>query len=680
MLAELQFIAVGSGEEQKELIAKTVNIIDEIEIRDRNEISLIGALATVPGFRVQQLGGFGRTASIKTRGLRNQDTAVLIDGFRVRDPAAITGDASPFLSDITLSSGGRIEVLRGSGSSVYGTNAIGGVIDFRSAEPKRGINGQFAGEYGSLGMSRYSGNMTAGTSDGKAGFTVGASRTAFTEGIDGEDDANNNSYRGRVDFNPFAKTHISGRFFISDAFVRLNSGPDTLGTLPGIATIITADPGANFLPDANDPDNLQRSDIFSGQISLTQIVDSKLVLTAGYQGLRTSRKNENGGRGSGFQPFGGVQKSTFDGQIHTLNAKAEWSPIVNNLVTVGYEFEAEKYGNEGVGPFASNDFLTRVNQSSNTIFVQNLLGLFGDRLQFAGGFRAQFFALELPVFSVNNAPYNILTLNSPPTSYTFDGATSYFFNSTGTKIRAHVGNGYRVPSLYERFGSFYSSFSQNFTALGDPNLKPERTIAFDAGLEQNLAGDRLRLSATYFYTKLINTIGYANAVLDIGSTARPFGGYFNNEGGIARGAEFSGDMKIFHDLSVFSSYTYTNSDQRESQVTGSGVLKTLGIADHQFSIVATKRFGSRFSLNFDFASSSSYLAPIFSNSIFSTRIYRFDGIRKGDLTGRYEIPVLAERLRLVLFGTLENAFGNEYYENGFRTNGRTGRVGAGFSF
>src|ERR1044072_8002848 len=102
-------------------------------------------------------------------------------------------------------------------------------------------------------------------------------------------------------------------------------------------------------------------------------------------------------------------------------------------------------------------------------------------------------------------------------AYTFDGSASYFFDKTGTKLRAHVGNGYRVPSLFERFGPFFSSFgTPEFVALGDPNLQPEKTIAFDGGLEQTLFKNKARLSATYFYTKLIDTIGFGNVVSPIG--------------------------------------------------------------------------------------------------------------------------------------------------------------------
>ncbi|MCV4615658.1 TonB-dependent receptor plug domain-containing protein, partial [Escherichia coli] len=76
-------------------------------------ITLVDAIRIIPGIRIQQLGGFGRLATIKSRGLRNQDTALLLDGVRLRDSSAITGDASPFLADITLTSVNEIEVLRG---------------------------------------------------------------------------------------------------------------------------------------------------------------------------------------------------------------------------------------------------------------------------------------------------------------------------------------------------------------------------------------------------------------------------------------------------------------------------------------------------------------------------------------------------------------------------------------
>ncbi|HYP50993.1 MAG TPA: TonB-dependent receptor, partial [Pyrinomonadaceae bacterium] len=384
---EVTVIASGTTQTIDE-VSKTVNIIDGQEMRDRADFALIETLQTIPGFRVQQLGGFGRTASIKTRGLRNQDTAVLIDGIRFRDASSITGDASAFLSDFTLTSVSRIEVLRGSGSSLYGTNAIGGTIDFQTPKPASGLHGQISGAFGDLGLGRFRGNLSDGTRDGKFGFNLGVSRTVYTRGIDGEDDARNTNFQSRIEYNPFEKTNLSGRFFVADAFVRLNSNPNAFGALPATnATIIDANPNVNFLSDRNDPDNFQKSQFFVGQFALTQIVNSKLFFQGYYQGLKTSRRNTNGVLGVGFQPFGGDETGIFEGLIQTANARLNWTPNRAHNITFGYEYEWEKFGNDGFTADGAGNFRTPARQSSNTFYAQDLMGFFDNRLQIAGGFR-----------------------------------------------------------------------------------------------------------------------------------------------------------------------------------------------------------------------------------------------------------------------------------------------------
>ena len=438
-----------------------------------------------------------------------------------------------------------------------------------------------------------------------------------------------------------------------------------------------AQPNINFTPDVNDPDSSQLSKFFSGQFVVNQVINGSVVVGGYYQGLKTKRTNVNGPLGAGFQS---ASTSIFDGTIHTGNAHLNWTPGDAHEITAGYEFESEQYGNDGLTPSGAENFFTRAGQKSNTFYAQDLVSLLDDRLQLAGSFRVQKFGLDSPGFSLTNAPYNDLTLDDPPTAFTLDGAASYFFRSSGTKLRAHIGNGYRVPSLYERFGSFFSSFgTPSFIAIGDPFLKPEKTIAFDLGVEQDVAEDRVRLSATYFYTKLTDMIGYGNVVPSIGSTARPFGGYENQEGGIARGGEFSVKAKATRSTDIFASYTFTNSDQRTPQVSGNPSLTTLGVPDHQFTLVATQRF-KRFWVNFDFLATSTYLAPIFSNISFQTYVYRFAGNRRGDLTAGYTFGLKSEKVSLRLFGTIENLFDQEYYENGFRTAGVTGRIGLSFSF
>lgn len=663
--------------EPVERVSKSVSVIEGREMRERADFSLVESLRTVPGFRVQQLGGFGRTASVKSRGLRNQDTAVLLDGIRFRDASSITGDASAFLGDITLTSVSRVEILRGPGSSLYGTNAIGGTIDFQSAEPQAGWRGQIGGALGGLGLGRFRGNLSKGLLGGAFGFASGISRTVYTKGVDGNDDARNTNFQTRVQWKPASRTSVSGRIFYSDAFVALNTGPDTLGALPATnAVTLTARPGVNFAPDADDPDSSQKSRFFNGQIGLTHSFSNRFVLDAFFSGLTTRRRNGNGSLGSGFQS---ASTSIFEGGIRTGGVKLNWIAATDQNLSFGYEFEDESFRNEGFTPSGSGNFLTRAGQRSQTVFAQHITRFLGGRLNVAGGVRGQFFSLNAPEFSRSNAPYQGLALSEPPGAVTVDGSVSYYFDRTGTKIRAHMGNGYRVPSLYERFGTFYSSFSSAFFALGDPNLKPEKTVAFDAGIDQDLFGKKLRMSAVYFYTALDRTIGFGNVVPNFGSTTRPFGGYLNTKGGTARGGEFSAGFKPTELTEITASYTYTASRQRSPAVTGNPTLKTLGVPDHQFTLVATQRF-REFWVNFDFLATSSYLAPIFSNSSFRTFVYRFEGNRRADLTAGYNFRLKNERFSLRLFGTVENMLDDEYYENGFRTAGINGRIGLSFGF
>lgn len=654
-------------------VAKTVNVITGREMRDRGDYTLADSLRTIPGFRIQQLGGFGRFASVKARGLRNQDTALLIDGVRFRDAAAINGDASSFLGDFTLSSVSRVEVLRGTGSSLYGTNAVGGTVNFITPTARKGWHGQLSGNIGELGFGRFRGVTSYGSDDGKYGLNIGFSRTAFTKGIDGEDNANNTSFQPRFDLKPTNRTNISARFYFSDAFVRLNSSPDTLGTLPpDNTTIINAVEGVNFVADVNDPDNFQKARFFSGVFSVSQSLTNDLTLNGYYSGLASRRRDEAGPLGVGWQS----ESTTFNrGAIHTANAGLLWTPKYHT-VRIGYEFEHERYENEGLTPGGFEDFLARAFQSSHSFFAQDLIGLLGGRLQLSGGFRVQWFDLKRPEFSDVNAPYTSFTLNSPPSASTLDGAVSYLFE-TGTKLRFHIGTGYRVPSLYERFGSYYSTWPlPGFVALGDPELEPERSLVFDAGVEQSLFEGRARLSATYFYSHLRDIIGYGN--FDSPDEHGRWSGYLNTEGGKARGGEFSADIRPTSSTDIFASYTYTDSKQREPQVAGSGVFRSLAIPEHQFTLTATQRY-KQFWVNADVLLASDYLGAIFSNATFSSYLYRFDGNRRVDLTAGYTFN-FAERYSLRLYGTVENLFDNEYFENGFRTPGRNSRIGLNFSF
>ncbi|HSS21125.1 MAG TPA: TonB-dependent receptor [Pyrinomonadaceae bacterium] len=675
-------------------VSKAMSVVNQQDIDDRDETAIAESLRTVPGLRVQQLGGPGSFTSIKTRGLRNEDTAVLIDGLRFRDAGAPQGDASGFIEDLISTDVDRVEVLRGSGSSLYGSNAIGGVINLVTDEGGGPFHGSVLAEGGALGMFRGRAQVAGGGHS--VLYSAGISHLNVTRGLDNQDETRNTGGQGRVLFRLSPTTTLSGRIYATNSRLQLNNTPEGIGILPptGIieavalsheqqrrfeAGLPVAPGGATFVPNANDPDNLRKANFFSGAVIFSQRPTETFGYTVSYQGLVTNRSGINGPLGPGFQPFGGNDRGDFDARVHTLAARFDVRAGRNNFITGGYEFESENFNNRSIQPSPADNSDVDVTQRSHTLFVQDQLRFIDDRLQISGAFRAQFFRLQQPVFTPAAAsPYAGLTFLSPPTAYTADGSVAYVFRSSGTKLRGHVGNGYRAPSLFERFGSSFSSFF-GYSVYGDPRLKPDRSIAFDAGIDQTFARNRVRASATYFYTQLQKII-----IFDFSGLINPatdpfgrFGGYVNTDGGIARGLELNLTATPTRTLTLSAAYTYTKSQQWRPQV--AGVLRSFVTPDHQFSLVATQRIGRRILVNVDVAASSDYLAPVFDPITFASRAYRFGGIGRVDLGGSYTFP-FAESRSLRLFGYVDNLFSQEYFESGYRTPGRTGRAGAAFSF
>jgi iron complex outermembrane receptor protein len=660
-------------------VSKALTVVGDQEIDERDELAIPEALRVVPGLRVQQLGGPGSLTSIKTRGLPSEDTAVLIDGIRFRDAAAPQGDASGFLEDLIVTNVSRVEVLRGSGSSLYGSNAVGGVVNIVTDEGGGPIHGSVLGEGGNLGLFRTRAQLAGGARNNRIVYSGGFSFFNVTRGLDDEDEARNTSGQGRVLFRLTPTATLTGRIYANKSRLQLNNNPEGFGILPATG-IIEAVPFSTFIPDANDPDNLRKANFFDGAITFTQRPTEAFGYTISYQGLVTNRSGINGPLGTGFQPFGGTTRSDFDARVHTLNARVDLRAGRVNYITAGYEFENESFANPSfqVNPADNSD--VDVAQRGHAFFVQDQLRFLDDRLQIAGAFRAQLFRLQQPVFTPStSAPYTGITFQSPPTAYTGDGSIAYTFLSTGTKLRGHVGNGYRAPSLFERFGTAFDSFF-GYSIFGDPRLKPEQSVAFDAGIDQPFADNRVRLSATYFYTELRRIIIFDFSGL-IDFTTDPFGrfgGYLNTDGGIARGAEVELRATPFRTLNLTAAYTFTKAQQRTPQVPGT--IRALVIPDHQFSIVATQRVGRRVLINFDFSASSNYIGAVFDTVTFTSRGFRFKGLAKADLGASYSLPLGDDKRQLRFFGYVDNLFDREYFESGFRTPGRTGRAGATFVF
>ena len=684
-----------------EEVSKALDTLDAEQIERRADFSLAEALRGVPGLRVQQQRGPGSLTTIQIRGLRSQDTAVLLNGVRLRDAADLQGAATPLMQDLMDVNTERIEVLRGSGSSLYGSNATGGVVNIVTDRGGGPPHGQLLAEGGGLGLLRGRARVGGGALDERLSYSGGIAHLNVRDGIDGSDTFRNSSGHAFVGYHFTPSLSLGGHVLAADGFVQLNDNPfvpfDATGNLP-LSGAIRATPlateeqgklgageafdvgRANFASDPNDPDFRSSNSYFVGAVNLSQRISEWASYRLGYQGVITGHNFQDGPGGVRFEPpFN--NSSSFDGRIDTVQARTDLTLGRHNLFSLGYEFERERYDSptrdENPNPEQRVDVRLEIEQRSHGAFFQDQLRLRDSRLQISLSGRVQGFSLTEPQFSGGRSPYSGISFEDPKSAYTGDGAISYFFTGAGTKLRAHVGNAYRAPSLFERFGS--SFFLGSFSPFGDPTLRPERMIAFDAGLDQWLAQDRLRVSATYFYTGLQEIIFFdAGGGIDL--TTDPFGrffGYRNTGGGLARGVELSVDAGPTSQLDLTASYTYTNSDQRTSPVAGGDFFKSFGISDHMFTFTAAQRIGRRLSLVFDLFAVSEYATPFFTAG--GSRAFLFDGPVKADLVVSYTVPV-SENKSLRLYGKVENVFDRAYFEDGFRTPGAWGIAGLAFGF
>ena len=691
-------ITASSSAQSTDEIAKALNTVDASEIDRRAEFSIPETLRLTPGVRVQQLGGPGNQTTIRFRGMRVYDTAVLIDGFRFRDTSAPQGDATGFLEELLVVDTDRVEVLRGSGSSLYGSHATGGLVNIVTNQGGGPFHGSLDVEGGGLGMLRSAARFAGGAWNERLLYSAAATHLNVMKGIDDDDRTRTTSGHGFIQYRLSSASTLSGRIFANDSFLQLNdspfAAPDDNLPASGILTAIpiskdnvkrleSGEPvewgTATFAPTLNDPDNRRSSGFISMMVSLTHRLNHAASLRIAYQGMSTRRETRDGPGGVRYEPeFYTADK--YDSRVDAADVRADLQAGRHQLISAGYEFEREHYLNTAndANPDVAQSVNTRseATQNSHTVYLQDQVRLLKDRLQFSLSGRIQSFNLKPPQFEGGLPAYEGLELASPPNAYTADVSSAYIIPSSGTKFRVHVGNGYRAPSLFERFGTsfFYGSFSP----YGDPRLRPERTIGADAGFDQYFASDRLRISATYFYTRLQEIIlfDFSGIITPESDPFGRWGGYRNTGGGLARGVETSLEAKPTRNLLINSSYTYTKAQERVS-ATLDGSLRSFTVSDHMYTLLVTQHIRSRFDVTFDLMAASSYNFPFYTAA--GSRAFRFDGPVKGDLVLSYTHP-LPDARSLRLYTRVENILNRTYYEGGFYTPGIWATAGMKFQY
>jgi vitamin B12 transporter len=425
-------------------VGSSVSVITSQDIAQFQERFVLDALTAVPGLDSAQNGPRGGTASIFMRGADSYQTMVLIDGVPVNDPS---GPESAFDFGRLMSADiQRIEVLRGPQSTLYGGDAVGGVVNIITSRKTDGFNASALAEGGSYGTRTFAGNIAGGTE--KFGGYLNVTQYN-SDGFPAADEKFGNRLADGLN-----TTQVTGGGHLTPSdWLSIDLALRSADSEAGYA-------GSNFLLGRPvDAPNESRTHERSGRLAATtSFLDGDLTGVASMTESTTRRNLLD-------SQFG---DSVFDGE----RRKAEYvesGKILNGLTFVGGLSWQEDLAHTSYD--VPHETITRA------IFGELQAQPITDLYLTAGG-----------------------RMDDHSTFGDFDTyriTAAYFIDGIGAKLHGAVGTGFRAPSLYELFDSF----------SGNPKLQPETSQGWEAGIDQKI-GSTLTVKATYFDQKINNRIDF----------------------------------------------------------------------------------------------------------------------------------------------------------------------------
>ncbi|AEI37201.1 TonB-dependent receptor plug domain-containing protein [Zymomonas mobilis] len=607
-------VTASRSPEKADQVSSQVTVLDKAAIDHSQGMAISDILARTPGVSVTRNGGYGTATSVFIRGAESGQTMLVIDGVRMTD-AASTNNGYDFGTLMTGDTS-RIEVLRGSQSILWGSQAIGGVVNVVTAMPTKPLGGSVDLETGS--HSTINARAAVGGSSDRITWRL-AGNNFYTKGISAispryggheNDGYHNRSATGRVNIKLVDQVSVDLRGYYSKAMTDLDSSYGT--------------------PDTSDYENKEQ---WMGYAGLNvALFDNRLRNRFGYSYTNTKRSDIS----PSYEPY---NTQTFLGNGHTRRLEYQGSlALVKNWDLI-FGYENEHSAMRSSSP-AYGDTITKGSMDINSVYGQ-LKGKIIKGFSVDGGVRydhrSQFGG-------------NVL----------FSGGGVWAFNHDNTVFRAHYGQGFNAPSLYQLYSEY-----------GDQNLKAEKSHGWDAGFEQRFFHKRLTLAADYFQRTSNNLIAYLScpyfgdlpAICYTPNTTIPRYGYYANiNRSVAHGVEVSASLDIKR-ITLSGNYTWTSAKDHSAgydygyQLPRRPKNTANGSADYHWKFGLVTGIAVRWaSKSWDTVHGEYSLNPAINH-----------GYTLYDL--RAEMPVTKN---LTLFGRVEN-LSNKYYETAYRygTLGRT---------
>lgn len=475
---------------------------------------VLSRLALVPGLNIMQNGGLGQSAGISIRGANSEHTLVLIDGIEVNDPSSPSRSFD--FGTLDMNAVERIEVVRGAQSPLYGSDAMGGVIQIISKRAKgKDLSFSLGAEGGRYATFRERLSVTGRNE--RAAFSLGFSRTdsegfsaaAASYGNLEKDGLAQNQFHfiGDIDFGDALKLGVTSRY--SQADIDLDNG----------GGMVADDPN-------NQADNRHlilalRGEWtgFSGQW--------RQLLHLSHQNI--DRKYEN--PADELNPSDS-STSAYRSLSHKINWQHELSISERNQMVAGFEWQREQAeSNAYYSSIWGEDVSVFPLSSASTVSAYTTMNLdFGNKLFINSGLR----------YDHHSQFGGQLSLKISPA----------FFVTKSTKLMASLSNGFKAPSLYQLFAP-----ATMWGAIGNPKLDPETAVTLDLGVQQSLWDYRVLLELSFFHNRYRNLIDYDWTA-----------GYINIASARSRGLELSVLVRPDTRTQFSGSYTYTDAVDEENDL------------------------------------------------------------------------------------------------------------------
>lgn len=434
-------------------IAGSVTVITADDIARSQKTTVLDVLQQTPGLHVTRNGGPGTTAGVFLRGAKTEQTLVLIDGVEVNDPSVSGREAD--LSALDADNIERIEVLRGAQSGLYGSDAIGGVINIVTRKGSGRPRASLLVEGGSFGTWKESASLRG--SEGIVDYSVSATHL-YTHGISAASEADGNTENDAHEY--------------TAASVRLGVAPTDASRIDVIARYMDTetefDAAGGEGGDALDNMGTTERLFLRAQGSLNTM-DARLRQQASVS-LATHARTSDSAWGA----------STFDSLWSRVDWKGDCYVADDHIVSMGAEFEQEA---------AETDSLPEQSADTVGVFVQ-------DQVVLGHGVST--------VFSVRLDDHDSLG-----EEVTYRIAPVVACPHTGIRLKGTYGTGFKAPSLYQLYAP-----PSEWGVVGNPALDPEQADSWDVGIEFPLGSDAGRMEITYFGSDMEDMIDFDNGFVN----------------------------------------------------------------------------------------------------------------------------------------------------------------------